>query len=440
MTIKLDSEIIRNPNIVTRIINSKALLVNYENNELFWLNSSGIFLWDLLSKSIQIEILIKKFQRKYQVNFQSTKQEVVKFISNLFKEQFIIFSKQKKFLKRFPPSFSDKLWDKIQPIAEKEKFPALAEIEIIDQCNLSCIHCYVTKKKKTILSFIEVKSVISQLEKAGCFFLTFTGGEPFLRKDFLKIIYYAEKKGFSIDILSNGTLITSSVAKEIAKLKVNRIQISVYSAIPIIHDSVTKINGSFRKSKSAIKLLRDNKVKVHLACLVMSLNFSTYKTVGDLAKETGASWSVAYPVRARHSGEKDTYRLRLNKQQLKQFVIDNEKEVCQYFIKEFNNSICHAGLAICFISAIGGVTPCVLFPMQVGNLHKERFIKIWRKSFLLNNFRVLTISDLPKCKSCKFLEFCRVCPGLNYLEEGNVFKSAKINCQFARVTKQILEN
>jgi len=440
MNIKLNDKIIQNPNVVSRTINNKeVLLINYENSSVFLLNFTGLFLWNLLSVPTEVNSLLKIFQRKYQIDFQQAKKDLIKFISDLFKERFIVLPIREKIFKKFPPSFSDKLWDKVEPIAEEKKFPALAEIAVTDKCNLSCVHCYVVKEKKPIMSLQMIKNVIDQLEQAGCFFLTFTGGEPFLRKDFLDILNYAQNKKFSIDILSNGTLITPKIAKKLAKIKINRIQISIYSAIPKIHNSITGKNNSFKKSKKAIKLLHNNKIKVHLACLVMSLNFLSYKTVKKLAKKMGVKSSVAYPVRARHNGKKDTYRLRLNEKQLKQFILDNKKEVCQQFTKETNKRICHAGSAICFISSTGDVTPCVLFPMSVGSLYNKKFIEIWEKSPFLKKFRSLTISSFLNCKNCKFLQFCRVCPGLNYLEEGNILKPVKINCQFAKIAKQVFD-
>lgn len=432
---QLSDNILQNPNVVTRIIDREAILVNYENEEVFQLNLTGIFLWNSLSKSIQIESLIKNFQKEYSISFQLDRKDVMKFISNFLKQHFIIFSQEQGSLKKFPPLFSDKLWDKLQPLAEKRKIPVLVEIELTDKCNLSCIHCYVVKERAPSLSFQKIKNIINQLKRAGCFFITFTGGEPFLRKDILEIIHYARSKGIGVDILSNATLITPYIASKLAKMKVNRIQVSIYSANPNIHDSITREEGSLEKSKKGAELLLKNGIKVNLSCLIMSLNFLTYKTVGEMAKAMKVSWSVAYPVRARHSGAKDTYRLRLNQRQLKRFIIDNKKEICQRFKKENDKPICHAGSAICFISASGDITPCVLFPLKVGNLRKQKFIEVWKNSSLLNNFRTLTISNIPECYNCKFLEFCRVCPGLNYLEEGDILIPAKINCQLAQIVR-----
>jgi len=439
MDIKFKNNIIQNPSVVARNIGKgETLLANYERRNVLLVNFVGAFLWSLCAEPRNATFLIRKLQQKYSISYNQAKNDSAVFFSYLLKENFIVSFSKKKNRKKVFPEFSDELWDQIQPIAQKKQFPALAEIAVTENCNLSCVHCYVEKTGEPQLSFQEIKRIIDQLAQAGCFFITFTGGEPFLRKDFLDIIKYTREKDFSVDILSNGNLITASVAKKLAEMNISRAQISIYSAIPKVHDSVTRINGSFEKSKKAIKFLHNNKIKVHIACLIMSLNFSTYKTVRSLAKKMGVTWSISYPARARHSGEKDTYSLRIRKEQLKKLLLENKKQFCQHFLREKKEPVCHAGSAICFISANGDLNPCVLFPLKLGNLKKEKLGDIWENSNILKKFRNVKISDFVNCKNCKFLEFCRLCPGMNYLEEGDILKPAKIDCQIAKVVGRIL--
>lgn len=439
MDIRFKNNIIQNSSVVARDIKrGEVLLVNYRRRDVLLLNFVGGFLWSLCAKPRSATFLIKKLQQKYNISYGQANKDLVVFFSYLLKEDFIVSFSKKRNRKKVFPEFSDELWDQIQPIAQKKQFPALAEIAVTENCNLSCVHCYVDKTGELQLSFQEIKRIIDQLAQAGCFFITFTGGEPFLRKDFLDIIKYARDKEFSVDILSNGNLITASIAKKLAEMNISRVQISIYSAIPKVHDSVTRINGSFEKSKKAIKFLHNNKIKVHIACLIMSLNFPTYKTVKSLVKKMSVTWSISYPVRARHSGEKDTYALRIRKEQLKKLLLENKKQLCQRFLKEKNEPVCHAGSAICFISANGNLNPCILFPLKLGNLKKEKLSDIWKNSNILKKFRKVKISDFINCKTCKFLEFCRLCPGINYLEEGDILKPAKIDCQLAKVVGRIL--
>lgn len=52
------------------------------------------------------------------------------------------------------------------------------------KCNLNCVNCYAWHYEKApVLSFEVLSSVCSQMEKAGCGFITITGGEPYLYRD-----------------------------------------------------------------------------------------------------------------------------------------------------------------------------------------------------------------------------------------------------------------
>ena len=103
---------------------------------------------------------------------------------------------------------------------ESEKLPLDCSIEVTDHCNLNCKHCYIKdNSKKGELSFDECCKIIDEIADAGCLWLTFTGGEPFTRKDFLDIYIYAKRRGMLIVIFTNGTLITPEIADKLKEFK-----------------------------------------------------------------------------------------------------------------------------------------------------------------------------------------------------------------------------
>ena len=57
--------------------------------------------------------------------------------------------------------------------------------ELTYKCSEKCKHCYVVDENKKELTTEEVKRVLDQLKEEGVFFITFTGGDPFCRKDFI---------------------------------------------------------------------------------------------------------------------------------------------------------------------------------------------------------------------------------------------------------------
>ncbi len=77
--------------------------------------------------------------------------------------------------------------------------PVRGHMEVTFGCNLNCVHCYTAcynknKYIKNELAYSEICGILDQVMEAGCLWLTFTGGEPFFRKDFLDIYSYAKKK------------------------------------------------------------------------------------------------------------------------------------------------------------------------------------------------------------------------------------------------------
>ena len=104
------------------------------------------------------------------------------------------------------------------------RLPISGLIEVTQLCNNKCIHCYNNlpggdlKAKEEELSFDEYRRILDEIVDAGCLWLLFTGGEIFIRKDFIDIYTYARQKGLLITLFTNGTLISSEIADRLAQL------------------------------------------------------------------------------------------------------------------------------------------------------------------------------------------------------------------------------
>ena len=97
----------------------------------------------------------------------------------------------------------------------------------------------------------EIKSVLDQLADAGVFFLTFSGGEVFLRRDFLELVAYARRLLFNVKVKTNAAMIREPEARKLRELGIENIQISVYSHRPEVHDAITKLPGSLNRTIKA---------------------------------------------------------------------------------------------------------------------------------------------------------------------------------------------
>ena len=115
-----------------------------------------------------------------------------------------------------------------------KRIPISGSIDVTQRCNNQCLHCYNNlsagdqKASEVELTFDEYRRIIDEIVDAGCLWLLFTGGEIFLRKDFLDIYTYAKRKGLLITLFTNGTLITADIADYLAQLAPFSIEVTLY--------------------------------------------------------------------------------------------------------------------------------------------------------------------------------------------------------------------
>jgi len=100
-------------------------------------------------------------------------------------------------------------------------------------CNIECRNCYIESSPKNdslaYLTFEEVKSFIDEAvdKNLGTNEIGFTGGEPFMNKDIMKMIDYSLRKGFKVLVLSNAMKPMLNRTKELIKLNHSNLTIRV---------------------------------------------------------------------------------------------------------------------------------------------------------------------------------------------------------------------
>ena len=100
--------------------------------------------------------------------------------------------------------------------------PLNSQIELTLRCNARCVFCSIWEKEfqnelEKDLTLDEIKHIIDGLDQLGVNLISFTGGEPTLRKDLDEIITYASDKGIMTGIATNGYYVYDLISK--GKLK-----------------------------------------------------------------------------------------------------------------------------------------------------------------------------------------------------------------------------
>jgi len=168
--------------------------------------------------------------------------------------------------------------------------PPHLTVSITNTCNLQCRWCYGdcgTTSAKAELGTAEWLRFIDYLVENDFIQIYFEGGEPFLRKDFLKILTYCTRKLMTF-VRTNGTLVTAELAGELKTIGVGRVLVDIMGACADTHDGLTATKGSFEKSCAAVSHLAAAGIKTDVLVILNRKNAAEIQRLVELAHSLGA--------------------------------------------------------------------------------------------------------------------------------------------------------
>jgi len=321
--------------------------------------------------------------------------------------------------------------------------PLSVQLDLTYRCNERCVHCYLDHEDHGEMTTAEIKHLLDEMADAGVFILTLSGGEIFLRKDFFEILEHARlERQFCVKLKTNAIMIREREAAKIRDIGVESIQISMYSHRPEVHDAITLVPGSLRRSLDAARFLKSQGLRVIFANVLMVQNQRDYQGVRALAEELGVESTLDPTITPMMDGDRSVLSLGVDQESLRQVfrdraLVGDVDEFCTIAAPADENALsalpCSAGHTACYVSPYGEVFPCVQFPLPTGNVRNERFLDIWRHSARMKEVRSIRLKDLTTCTSCSHVGSCTRCPGLAFME-GNIRGPSSQDCEksFAR--------
>ncbi len=155
-------------------------------------------------------------------------------------------------------------------------------------CNLACRHCWITPTYEPngstgqCLDFELYKLAIEQALPLGLASIKFTGGEPLLHPDFVRMVDYATERGLRTWLETNGTLMTQELARHLKeKTSLKSVSVSLDGATAATHDYMRNISGSFGLAKRGVEYLAKVGYKPQI---VMSLHCDNINEIEELVQ------------------------------------------------------------------------------------------------------------------------------------------------------------
>ena len=198
--------------------------------------------------------------------------------------------------------------------ALKAGVPLGVQLDVTYRCNERCVHCYLDHDDHGEMTTAEIKDLLDQLAEAGVFYLSLSGGEVFMRMDFFRILEYARSLLFCVRVKTNAFMIREKEADRLRELGLDAVQVSIYSHRAEVHDAITKLPGSLKRSLAGIRLLRERGIKTTIANVLMRQNLQDYAGVIALAKELGAVYTIDPTITPMMDGDRSILDLGIGRE------------------------------------------------------------------------------------------------------------------------------
>ncbi len=324
--------------------------------------------------------------------------------------------------------------------ARVQRIPLSAHFELTYRCNLDCAHCYATQRRQPgELTARESIRVLDELACAGCLFLCLTGGEIFCRSDLIPFLRAAKERSFALRLLTNGTLLTPSLADELADVCPLAVEISLYAMDPAIHDSITTVPGSHALTLAAINLCLERGLNVAIKTVLLKANVMEFPALRAFASENGTRFVHDLLLAPSDDGADIMRESGLSEDELAGFFQSYGAVPPATNFQALrplpDDPLCGQAASTVAVGPSGDVFPCLAIRRPMGNLKTTPFREIWNASGLVScaNMRY---SDLKECGKCAFFDYCIRCPGLAWAQSGDIAGCSGAACRIARAQKR----
>ncbi len=324
--------------------------------------------------------------------------------------------------------------DSARPIDKGER-PNYAIWETTLQCDQACLHCGSRAGRPRLdeLSRKERFDLIAQLAALGVLELTLTGGETYLRDDWLDVVREARRQGMQCTMVTVGRGVTAELARAAAEAGLQGVSVSV-DGCEATHNRLRNWAGSHQASMRALDLFREAGVKISANTQINRLTLPELPELLEAIVEKGVyAWQLQLTFamgRAADAPEVllqpyDLLPLFASLPQLVErcteagvafYPADNigyfgpHESLLRGALPCGHYEACGAGRDVLGIEADGTIKPCASLPTvayKAGNSRERPLVEIWERALPMRIARDLTVEDLwGFCRSCYYAETC----------------------------------
>ena len=264
--------------------------------------------------------------------------------------------------------------------------PSHAQVGLTNACPQKCAYCYNRGRKGEPLDTETILRIVRDLREMGVFWLGFTGGEPMLNRDIVRITESAAAD-FAVKIFTSGFGLTEDLASGLRDVGLFSVSVSLDHWNEEVHDRGRGFPGAYRTALQAIETFRNvGGVQVGVSSVLSKelirpdkveefLNFLSGLGVHEAwlseAKPSApAFWSDEFIISEKERLELIRLQDRWNK----------NGGITVNYLGHFESEGhfgCNAGGKMIYVDAFGEVSPCVFSPLTFGNVRERPLREIF---------------------------------------------------------------
>jgi len=329
------------------------------------------------------------------------------------------------------------------------------KVELTQHCPLACLHCSsdATPSSSQEITREDCIRILREATQMGAEEVSFSGGEPLTWAALDEAIDVAIRGGLRVVIYTAGNIDkVHARMKELTTLGVSSCIFSIFGATPSDHERVTRIRGSFLRTKEAIDAANNCGLRTELHFVPLSSNYKDLETIAYSARE----WQVSrisvlrfVPqgqgalIKGQVLNGIQNIQLRRAVERLRLEGFDIRTGSPYNFLMLNDQPKCCSGIDRLIIGPDLTISPCDAFKRikaeelvgtsQLSSLADNSLEECWERSPFLEAIREYLTTDFTEpCASCKALEKCLSgCLAQKVIANGNLKKRPDPMCLLA---------
>jgi MoaA/NifB/PqqE/SkfB family radical SAM enzyme len=289
-----------------------------------------------------------------------------------------------------------------------------AQLELTYRCNLHCRHCYTDpyNDKEWFgreLRLAEIIGLIDEMAELGIVWLNLTGGEVFQHPHFWDIYDHAHRRGFLLQLYTNGTLFTKALVERLQESAPFTIDISCHSVTEDRFDWFTQVPGSFRQFVRGLELLKGAGLRFALKTKAMNWNRDELPQIKQFVEAFGQPFGFTTSLSPRLNGDLSSLNYRLAPADvvaLQEGASTMEDQCSAGLLPPATDRLfrCGCGTNTIHINAWGELGTCTLQYERRLSLRAHRLAEAIGRLF--DDVRALRYDTASPCRTCEIHTFC----------------------------------